>query len=151
MRTLVTLLSLAAAVHAAPVLAAPVPKAVKKMPTMDGIWEWVEININDGKDEYEVPKPSYWRIVGDRMAVHKRTVEEAMIAEPRARFEILDEKQPHLRTYHNSSGGTHPAVVNLDGDTLRWCFASDPEQVVTECKPADGVYYYVFKRVRNGN
>ena len=42
----------------------------------------------------------------------------------------------------------YSAVVELDGNTLRWCYATDSTVTITECKPANGVYYYVFERVK---
>lgn len=142
MRPLVVLL-----LFALPVLAAPVPKALKAKATMDGVWEWVEFNGNDGQMRYTIPKPTYRRIDGDRISIGKQSVEELAREESRHTLHIRDENQPHLRTY-DTGGSKYSAVVELDGDTLRWCFALDPSVTITECKPANGVYYYVFKRVK---
>lgn len=131
-----------------PAVAAPVPKALKAKPTMDGVWEWVEFSGNNGTIRYAILKPSYWRIEGDRISTAKRTVEDVKLDPLLGSLQIRDEKRPNLRTFQNSGGGSFPAVVELDGDTLRWCFASDGTTPITECKPQPGVYFYVFERVK---
>jgi len=40
-------------------------------------------------------------------------------------------------------------VYEVDGDELRQAFARDHTQSLTECKPAQGVYYFVFRRVKD--
>jgi len=142
MRPLATLL-----LFAVPVFAAPVPKAVKAKPTMDGVWEWVEFNGHDGTMKYTIQKPTYRRIDGDRISIGKRTIEELFREEPAHILRIRDEKLPHLRTLEVGEV-KYSAVVELDGDTLRWCYALDTNVTITECKPANGVYYYLFKRVK---
>jgi len=131
---------------ALPAVAAPVPKALKAKPTMDGVWEWVEFNGSDGTMKFTIPKPTFRRIDGDRISLGKPSVEEVLREELRQTLHVRDEQQPHLRTY-DTGGVKYSSVVELDGDTLRWCFSLDPKATITECKPANGVYYYVFKRV----
>jgi hypothetical protein len=130
---------------ALPAFAAPVPKALKAKPTADGVWEWVEFNGNDGKMQYAIQKPMYWRIEGDGISTGMKSVEELLAKPLTHTMKVRDEKQPHLRTF--DTGVKYSAVMELDGDTLRWCYANDQNKTITECKPADGVYYYVFKRV----
>ena len=130
-----------------PVVAAPVPTAVKKAATADGVWEWVEFNGNDGKLQYAIQKPSYWRIEGDRISTGKPSVEEVLREELKHTLRVRDEKQQNLRTF-DIGVVKYSAVVELDGDTLRWCYATDSTVTITECKPANGVYYYVFERVK---
>lgn len=143
MRSLVALL-----LFTLPVVAAPVPKALKAKATMDGVWEWVEFNGNDGQMKYTIQKPNYWRVEGDRISIARQSVEELYQNPLTHTIRIRDEQQPHLRTY--DSGDTkYSAVVELDGDTLRLAYATDTTKTITECKPADGVYYYVFQRVKD--
>ncbi len=132
---------------ALPVVAAPVPKALKKTATEDGVWEWVEFNGHNGAMKYTIPKPMYRRIDGDRMSIGKSSVEEVLREELKHTIRARDEKQPNLRTY-DTGGVQYSAVLELDGDTLRWCYALDLKATITECKPANGVYYYEFKRVK---
>jgi len=142
MRPLIVLL-----LFAVPAVAAPVPKTLKKAATADGVWEWVEFNGNDGKMGYNIPKPTYWRIEGDLISTGKRTVDELFSTPLTHTMTVRDGQQPNLRTF--DTGGTkYSAAMELDGDTLRWCYATDPKQTITECKPANGVYYYVFKRMK---
>ena len=132
---------------ALPAVAAPVPKALKAKPTADGVWEWAEFNGNDGKMGYTIQKPTYWRIDGERISIGKRSVDE-LYSEPLPHvLRPRDEEQPHLRTY-DIGGAKHSAVMELDGDTLRLAYALDTNATITECKPANGVYFYVFKRVK---
>ncbi len=141
MRPLFVLLLLAL-----PVFAAPVPKALKKAATADGVWEWVEFNGSDGTMKYTIPKPTFRRIDGDRISFGKPSVEEVLREELTQTLHVRDEQQPHLRTY-DTGGVKYSSVVELDGDTLRWCYSLDLNATITECKPAAGVYYYEFKRV----
>jgi hypothetical protein len=142
MRPIVTLL-----LFALPAFAAPVPKALKAKPTMDGVWEWVEFNGDNGTMEYVIPKPTYRRIEGDRISTGKRSIDDLFREPLILSLQVRDEQQPHLRTY-DTGGVKYSSVVELDGDTLRWCYALDLKATITECKPAKGVYYYEFKRVK---
>jgi hypothetical protein len=142
MRLLFLLLS------AVPALAAPVPKALKAKATTDGIWEWVGFNGHDGRINYAIPKPSYKRIAGDRISGFKRSPADLTDESLAHHIRVRDDQQPNLRTY-DIDGAKYSAVVELDGDTLRLAYATDPQQAITECKPAAGVYYYEFKRVKD--
>jgi hypothetical protein len=42
-----------------------------------------------------------------------------------------------------------PAVYELDGDTLRACYATDGRKELSECRPGQGIQSYVFERVKD--
>lgn len=142
MRALVAVLILAAVA-----VAAPVPKGVKAKPSADGIWELVEFDGDNGKVPPPPQQPSYRRIVGERMSTGNSSIKQLLSEEPEFTLRVRDPDRPHLRTLQTAWSTEHSAVMELDGDTLRWAYARDPAQTITECKPSGGVYYYVFKRV----
>ena len=131
----------------APVVAAPVPKAVKKQATADGVWRVTEFNGHNGKIQANAVG-YYWMVAGDRMSNGKRTPEELSATDLPTTFRVRDADNPHLREMVVTTNVKFSSVFVLDGDTLRWAYATDPTQTITECRPADGVYYYVLERVK---
>lgn len=145
MRPLVILLFAAASLPAA-----PVPKSLKKPPSADGVWEFVEYN-SDGRSRDVPERARYWRIDGERMSNGRATLAE--IAKPMSELHpftlrIDDPAQPTRRTMLTADGNTFPAVVELDGDTLRWVWSTDPAKSTIECKPGLDMEYSVFRRVK---
>ena len=139
MRPLVALL-----LFAFPILAAPVPKALKKTPAKpDGTWYLVEFD-SDGKGGNAEGMARDWVIEGEFIHVGAK-VEPAHGAKGAPNFTFMDPDRPHLRKW-----GTMPAIFALDpdGDFLRCGYAHDGRKELTECKPQMGVHFYVFKRVK---
>lgn len=139
MRPLVTLLLLAL-----PVLAAPVPKGLKKVsPKPDGAWKLVEFDA-DGKGGQASGMVRDWFIEGEHIFVGAK-VEPAHGAKGPPNFTFMDPDRPNMRKW-----GTMPAIYELDadGDTLRCGYAHDGRKELTECKPQMGVHFYVFKRAK---
>jgi hypothetical protein len=140
MRALVALL-----LFALPVFAAPVPKGLKKgpPPKPDGAWTLVEFD-SDGKGGNAQGMVQDWFIEGEHIFVGAK-VEPAHGAKGPPNFTVTDPDRPHLRKW-----GTSAAAYELsdDGDTLRAGYAHDGRKELTECKPQQGVHFYVFKRVK---
>ncbi len=136
MRPLFVLLLLAV-----PVFAAPVPKAVKKAnASPDGHWYLKEIILDGTSDTVLASFDRHTLIEGEKYACAKSGRPSLTGA---ANFTITDPDRPHLRKW-----GTLPAVYEVDGDTLRACYAHDGRKELTECKPGAGIHYYVFERVK---
>ena len=137
MRPLIALL-----MFALPAVAAPVPKALKKPQNPDGGWLVVAFS-QDGAELAE-PKSMVreWHIAGEHRS-NGSVLEPAHHAKGTPNFTVIDPDKPHLRKW-----GTMPAVFEVDGDTLRACYAHDGRTELTECKPQMGVHYYVFTRAK---
>jgi hypothetical protein len=138
---------LALVVFAVVLPAAPVPKGVKKPPSADGVWECVEFNGHNGKVRSATVIGTFWQMEGEELWSGKRTVAELTPDSQPLVLAIRDPKRPHQRELV-SGGGRASADIEVDGDPLRWALATDWTKTITECGPADDVYYYVFKRVK---
>jgi len=139
MRPLIVLLVLAV-----PVFAAPVPKSVKKPPltSPDGAWRLLKFSSDGAEPALPQSMALDWVIEGDFINPSSRA---AWAAQPKGtpNFTRPDPEKPNLRKW-----GVCPAVYEVDGDTLRCCYAHDGRKELTECKPAQGIHYYVFERVK---
>ncbi len=128
--------------------AAPVPKAIqKKPPTADGVWECVEFNGYNGRVKATVTG-TFWKIAGDKMSVGKPTPDEFAEGDYNSTFRVVDAAKPHQLEMSVSDKVRYSAVLVPDGDSLRWAWCTNSAKTITECGPADDVYYYVFKRVK---
>ena len=136
MRPLVALLLVAL-----PLLAAPVPKGMKNKPSSpDGQWKLVA-HSSDGKEAPLTNMACYWRIADD--AIQCNSTGWPKPGEPSSSIAAKDPARPGQRVW-----GQLPAVVEVDGDTLRACYAHDGRKELSECKPGQGIAYYVFERVK---
>lgn len=130
---------------AMPVLAAPVPKSLKKPPAKpDGTWYLVEFHT-DGQIGAVEQVTRDWVIAGEHIFPGRR-VEPALGDKGPPNFTVIDENNPRRRMWERNL-----AAFELDagGDSLRCCYAHDGRKELAECKPQPGVYYYVFKRVKD--
>lgn len=122
---------------------APVPKHLKKKPASpDGTWRLTEFwsNGQQGKVDGMVP---VWVLEGEVFYIGTKQ---------ESNFWHLVTPDPDKPTQRKFGAGrantpTMPAAVEVDGDTLRFCYNGDPKATLTECKPAANVCYYVFTRV----
>jgi hypothetical protein len=125
-----------------PLVAAPVPKSVKKHPPQfpDGVWVLHEFSSDGAVPTLPPSMTKDWVFAGQHVFVGVKA-EPADGAKGQPNFTIDDEARPHLRKW-----GTMPAAYELDGDgdTLRCCYAHDGRKELTECKPQQGVHFYVF-------
>ena len=129
-----------------PLVAAPVPKSVKKAPPQspDGVWVLHEFSSDGAVPALPQSMTKDWVFAAEHVFVGAK-VEPAHGAKGPPNFTIYDEARPHLRKW-----GPNAAAFELDadGDTLRCCYAHDGRKELTECKPQQGVHFYVFKRVK---
>ena len=123
---------------AAPLVAAPVPKAVKKASSPDGRWRLVEFS-NNGQGESVQSMARNWQIKGETISCWL----DGQSSAGGSKFGAPNPDKPNERVW-----GTMPAAFEVDGDTLRACYAHDGRKEMGECKPGKGVAYYVFERVK---
>ena len=142
---------------AAPLAAAPVPKALKKKPSLDGTWLvddcWYNLDKHD-RTEWRV-----WTATGEKLAAYP--VND--VDEWRA---YIDDKKPYCwRWTITFPDPNDPTAIDmregegekakvlrgrfvLDGDSLKLCYnVTVTEPRPTVCEPAKTVVYYSFKRV----
>lgn len=128
---------------AVPVVAAPVPKSLKKANTSpDGAWYLVEC-VGNGKANDVAKMERNWAVDGQVMLLGARTQKDRGKGVSVIPFTIPDPARPTVRKFN-----TGWSVVEADGDTLRFCYAYDFTRELSECKPGPGVAYYVFERVK---
>ena len=118
---------------AVPVVAAPVPKELKKAnpPSVNGRWKMTEF-IWNGK-----PVPPWadeWTINGEKITIGVATTP----------FTIRDSDQPHLRKWQGYS-----AAVRLVDDKLYVCVNWLTDEKAFECQPGPKLDLYVFERVKD--
>jgi uncharacterized protein (TIGR03067 family) len=148
MRFTLTALALLASVAAA----APVPKALKAKPTLDGRWELVEQNYQ-GKNQPDFPK-WMWVIDGEKLTycrpdqggkyVPSETNVRAALT--RAEGGSADDFD---YVYNSGPNATvYKSVVVRDGDELVVCFgtAGNNGARPSEAKPGADRQYFRFKR-----
>lgn len=140
---------------AASVVAAPVPKELKKKPVLDGTWQVVEYSSHaekNGQTPYRV-----WALRGEEMAaLHVKDVDDLRGYEgddkPYAytftfRFPNPDDPTVFDAT-SRSTGKVHRGRLALDGDTLKVCYNSDPnDERPSVCERGPKVIYHSFKRI----
>lgn len=117
---------------AVPVLAAPVPKELKKAkPSVNGRWCLTEY-IWNGKPA-NPPWGREWTFDGEKIIIGTSTTP----------FTFRDPDQPQLRMWSGCS-----AVVMLVDDKLHFCYTGDSNRQLTDCAPGPGVNFLVFERVK---
>jgi len=134
----------------APVLAAPVPKALKKVtPTLQGVWELVE-RRNDDKPVGIVGK-EFWVIDETGYAIYRGVKNVTAILDPAVK--------PHLGKWKHTGddptafdtfggGVDNTGRLELDSDFMKIGFdLTYKENRPAEAKAAVGVGYILFKRV----
>jgi hypothetical protein len=137
MRSLVLLLLLAL-----PAVAAPVPKGIKKASSPDGAWYLVEC-VGNGQPHDVAKMERNWAVDGDVMLLGGKTQSDRGKHVSVIPFAIPEPAKPSVRKFSSNW-----SVVEVSGDTLRFCYAYDTSRELTECKPGPGVAYYVFERVK---
>lgn len=134
----------------APLVAAPVPKALKGKSTLHGLWEVVE-RRNDDKPLTKTGR-EIWVIDENGYAIYDGLKEVADILDPavkpyRAKWRHTGEDPSAFDTF---GGSDNVGKAELDGDTLRIGFDIHDRKVKVrpaEAKPGVGVAYIHFKRV----
>lgn len=143
MRALVLLLAVAL-----PAVAAPVPKGLKKgpPPMPVGVFELVEFYQYGERGNISA---KYWRVDGDRMTGGKDRIADAVAETRMCTLRPRDPAHPELRelVWDDSPAVSHSTAVEWDADRLSLTVGLQKGLVVSECKPQNGTFHYVFKRV----
>ena len=147
---------LAVTLLASAVTAAPVPKDLKKKDvSLDGTWEVVEWHSNGNKVTSTIAMK--WVIDGQHLTIDRQNKGGVALARPANVSYTLVKPEGAASnaldyTINYANGVTPsramPGVIEADGDTLKFCYASAANgERPTECKAAQGTVLYVFKRV----
>ena len=123
------------------VVAAPIPKSLKKLNKnydFDGIWEQVGSNVNGAAGN--ITHGKYWKIDKDKFYYSMANLEAQGNL---GTMTTPDESQPQYKNYSSSR-----LMLEIDGDTLKWIFTSTKEDKLETCEPGPGRSFYTFKRVK---
>jgi hypothetical protein len=136
---------------AAPVFAAPVPKAVKKAEaTLTGTWEVVE-RRNDGQLLYPTGR-EFWVFAEDSYVIFDGLKDETELSDPKRRVVAGKRSGPDPQdaTVLDLNDGPQQNISRmlLDGDTLHIAITLVPKNGrPAEAKPGQGIAYIKFQRV----
>jgi len=125
-------------------LAAPVPKTLaKKSASPDGTWKLTEFWSN-GQQGSATGMTPVWVLEGEAFYVGQKNEGNYW------QLTIPDPAKPDVRRFANgrSNTNTYPAMVSVEGDTLKFCYGFDATTDIAECAPARNVHYYVFTRLK---
>lgn len=129
---------------------APVPKSVKKQrPNFDGGWDVAEVYL-DGRQR-DLGAYQWWVAKGE---VYRTADFKRLPGENYPSLVFPADAQPGQVDYVLRNDGKHlstsPALFELDGDTLRLCYASERHtDRPTSLTPAKGNNVLVLKRVKD--
>lgn len=125
--------------------AAPVPKTLaKKTVSPDGIWKLTEFWSNGQQGNAQGMTP-VWVLEGEVFYVGQKAESNFW------QLTIPDPTHPDVRRFAHgrSNTSTYPAMVAVEGDTLKFCYGFDSNTDIAECAPAKNVHYYVFTRLKS--
>jgi len=124
-------------------LVAPVPKALRKPSSPDGVWHLVAVN-SDGHEGSVENMERYWVVRGETVTLGRPHTDPERAPPPVCELTTPDPIRPHLRRF-----GESLSVLEVEGDRLHFCYARDDRQELTECQPGKGIAYYVFERAKD--
>lgn len=128
--------------------AAPIPKSVTKPPSPEGVWELVELNL------YGKPRPvgqhRYWQVKDGKLSVGVKSVEDLKTADFRDLHFVDPGKSSSVDLVITTNGKpiAHHSLLEVEPNEMRFCWPTSNRLTPKACEPGDGVYYYVFKRVK---
>jgi hypothetical protein len=135
-------------VLAATAVAAPVPKALKKQPTLDGRWEAVALR-SSGSD-FLKNTPWVWDFDGEKVTRHLKQGDGSLRADGPATLTRPDESRPDEVDYILPSGNSSVlfrARIEVTADELVINFAEANATRPPDMTELKQGYYYKFKRV----
>ena len=145
-RRIVVLLLLASAG-----VAAPVPKSLKKPPSLDGRWE--AVTMKKGEADVSRSNPTVWDIRGDTVTRYYREPDGSLRADrATATISWPDSSRRDEIDYTLNSGATKSlfrARIKLSGDEVVVRFAEQDAPCPTDLTEGEDGWYYVYRRVRD--
>ena len=135
------------------IVAAPVPKAIKNQNSLEGIWEVTEW-YSAGRKVNAGNTITRWTVQGDTLTID-RQVGNGAVARPvngpsykLERTEAAEKAVDYTINYANNGRTiTYPGLYEVDGDTLKFCYALRGTDRPTECQEGPSNVLYLFKRV----
>lgn len=130
------------------VVAAPVPKALKKSVTLDGRWEAVALRSSG--NAFDRADPWVWDFDGDKISRHYRQKDGSLLSDGPATLARPDDKRPDEVDYLLPSGKESVlfrARIEVTGDELVINFAQVNEPRPPDMTELKSGYHYRFKRV----
>jgi len=128
------------AVFVGTAVAAPIPKSMlKRSPSSaDGVWQLKEIWY-DGEQCELIDSLVLWEIDGEDFYMGRKFVDGVRsIPIP---LTTPDATKPKLKKF-----GAHSAIMEIDGGTMKFCYALDTASTIAECVPAASVKYFLLER-----
>ena len=128
---------------ALPVIAAPVPKALNKPPSLDGVWRLVEMN---GTPCPEATTDAVtWVVDGERVSWRVGGAETLRVRLERPLHDLSGQAELHSS---GPSPATQPGVFESEGDDLRVCVGSAGGKRPADCSTGPDRALFVFTRVK---
>ncbi len=136
---------------AAPLVAAPVPKALKNSPTLEGKWVTVERHVG-GSDM--TASPWVWEVAGTKLSTFGQQRDGTLTPDfttDAITLSAPDPAKPSEVDYLYTSGERKilwRGLMEWDGEGFVICFGEQEKDRPTEVKNDRSVYsYYRFKRL----
>ena len=127
------------------VLAAPVPKELRKSDKLEGQWELVSL---EARGRVVTPLKQRWRIEADKITIEGNLPNAALRPRPPLAIKVDAAASPRALDY-NVGPAQRPAIYEVDGDTLKILMnVTVADERPKEMKPDDKTVLYVFQRVK---
>ena len=130
----------------APLLAAPIPKELKKKSAkLDGVWEVTSISI--GNSDYSGKSGQRWTIDGETLKLDEYT-EASKRIDKLVPVEAGDQRGLNWEINEAGTKRTYKGIYDIEADVWRFCFstAADSGDRPTTIGKNKTVYLYTFKR-----
>jgi uncharacterized protein (TIGR03067 family) len=123
------------------VFAAPVPKELKKPPSIVGEWRMIWHDTGSGQTKSE---NAVWVFTTERV----RFVAPSSDGESWGALTFDLTATPNQFVLDLRKNGKNAAIFEVDGDTMRLCLQTGNATPPTAFKPGGGCYLYKFERVK---
>lgn len=127
-------------------LAAPVPKEIRKAGKLDGLWEIASIEVF-GKPG-GIPPRQRWKIENGTITVEQIVPNAAVRPRPAIAIKVDDAVTPKSLDYNTGGATPRPAIYEVDGDSLKIMMNLRGAERPKGMKSDDSTVLYVFKRVK---
>ncbi len=126
--------------------AAPVPKETKGADKLDGLWELTTLQYHGQASS--IPQGMKWKIEGEKVTVNL-TGQNAGAAPATYTIKLDPAAKSRTLDWHNElDKTTHPAIYEVEGDSLKLLMATAGNERPKILKAGDKAVLYTFKRVK---